>query len=939
MESLQNTVYDFTKKAFDIRDGEMRRAFLMMAHIFLIISTLLIVKPTVNALFLATFGVRSLPYAFIWVAITAAIVTTLYARALHRVSFFQMLSGTLWFCVSSLILFGTLLLFGIAVHLVLYLFYVWVALFALVTTSQFWVLANMVFNSREAKRLYGFIGAGAIAGGIFGGYLTSFLAQFIPSEYLAFVGALLLGAIIPISRYVWRNYAAEKFTRYTDPEEEVPMKHPARMVLESRHLTYIALIVGISVLVAKLVDFQFGGIASANIGDADELTAFFGFWYSTFNVISLLLQLFLTRRVVGTLGVGISLVFLPGLILVATIMLFFNPMSLMAAVMLKMSDGSFKQSINKAALELLILPIPLNIKKQTKTFIDVFVDSLATGVGGILLIFMVDALNLSAFSVNVLIVFFVLGWLYLAYRVRLEYIRLFKLQVEAVGNTKSNTNHQEIDLKNESVLSGIRKVLQEGGDPQRLFLLGKLLELKDKRLYDSIVPLIHHPDSQIRAVAIENLTVLTHSPFLPEIESLLNDASQQVRIKAFEYLITQSPGPDDPWYQQFLYHQDVQVRGAAWEFLAQETVHDPTLATTYQLEDNVRRMIHEATWNAPVEHRVYLMNAALRAIGFGKLTPLYSILEEKLAEDDPNYRSAVIEAIGASQQIHLLPQILPYLPYKRWRQVVFQAVDAMAPKLLAEARTEMADSSVPLEVKRLLPKVVKRIKRQEAVRLLSQWLEHPDPVIRYEALRGLNRLRIENDGLIFDRKAISQRILVVAHRFQTILGILYVQDQLDADDPGINKARQQLIELLEHRLDRQLEIIFRLLGLTYPPTDMLAIYRGLSSGAKDRRISALEFLDNLLEPGIKRVLIPLIESSMLETITEATIRELDVPLPTEREALSRLLEIDDPRIHIAVLHLIDALGDTRYQSTLEKVIREGSDKVKDIAHSILQKWS
>lgn len=106
---------------------------------------------------------------------------------------------------------------------------------------------------------------------------------------------------------------------------------------------------------------------------------------------------------------GISLVFLPGLILVATIMLFFNPMSLMAAVMLKMSDGSFKQSINKAALELLILPIPLNIKKQTKTFIDVFVDSLATGIGGILLIFMVDALNLSAFSVNVMIVFSCLG--------------------------------------------------------------------------------------------------------------------------------------------------------------------------------------------------------------------------------------------------------------------------------------------------------------------------------------------------------------------------------------------------------------------------------------------------------------------------------------------------------------------------------------------------
>lgn len=38
------------------------------------------------------------------------------------------------------------------------------------------------------------------------------------------------------------------------------MKHPARMVLESRHLTYIALIVGISVLVAKLVDFSLAAL-------------------------------------------------------------------------------------------------------------------------------------------------------------------------------------------------------------------------------------------------------------------------------------------------------------------------------------------------------------------------------------------------------------------------------------------------------------------------------------------------------------------------------------------------------------------------------------------------------------------------------------------------------------------------------------------------------
>ncbi|MCB0656559.1 MAG: HEAT repeat domain-containing protein [Saprospiraceae bacterium] len=938
MESLSNTLYVFTKKAFDIRDGEMRRAILMMIHIFLIITTLLIVKPTVNALFLSTFGVRSLPYAFIWVAITAAVVTTLYARALHRVSFYQMLSGTLWFCVVSLGLFGALLSLGIGVRLVLYLFYVWVALFALLTTSQFWVLANLVFNPREAKRLYGFIGAGAIAGGIFGGYLTSFLAPFLRSENLAFVGAILLSGTIPISRYVWKHYAAEKYIHTEIKEEEVPNKHPARMVLESRHLTYIALIVGFSVLVAKLVDYQFGGIASTNIQDADELTAFFGFWFSTFNVLSLLLQLFITRRVVGTLGVGISLVFLPSLILFATIMLFFNPISLMAAVLLKMSDGSFKQSINKAALELLILPIPLYIKKQTKTFIDVFVDSMATGLGGLLLIFLVDGLRLSTLAVNALIVLFVLIWLYLAYQVRIEYIRLFKLQVEGPGNAKSEAASPVLDLKNESVLGGIRKVLQEGGDQQRLYLLNKLLELKDNRLYEAYIPLIHHPDFNIRAAAIENLASLDHRPFLPEIEAFIHDESLRVRIRAFQYLGSQGPDSRSKWLDRFLHHPDYRVRGAAWVFLAQESQLEPALSREYQLEDNIRQLIHEATWNLPEEQRDYLMNTAIKAIGYGHLEPLYPVIEEKLAQGDPDLLASLIQTVGLSQQSKFIPYILPLMVQRKWRENVLQSLDAFGNNLVPVARQEMDHETTPLLTKRLLPRVVKRIPTQGAVRLLMQWMEHTDPVIRYEALRGLNKLRVQTNDLTFDRKAISQRILVVAHRFQTILGMLYVQQRLEAGLGQVNEVRQRLIDLLEKRLDRQLEIIFRLLGLTYPPADMLAIYKGLSSPATERRISSLEFLDNLLEPGIKRVLIPLIESSMLETITEETIRDLDVPLPSERDTLIRLLDMDDPRIRMAVLRLIQALGDTRYREVLEKVVIKGMDKEYELAAGILKEW-
>jgi hypothetical protein len=41
------------------------------------------------------------------------------------------------------------------------------------------------------------------------------------------------------------------------------------------------------------------------------------------------------------------------------------------------------------------MPVSVGIKNKVKTFIDVFVDTTATGIGGIILIFLINGLNLS----------------------------------------------------------------------------------------------------------------------------------------------------------------------------------------------------------------------------------------------------------------------------------------------------------------------------------------------------------------------------------------------------------------------------------------------------------------------------------------------------------------------------------------------------------------
>jgi AAA family ATP:ADP antiporter len=286
--------------------------------------------------------------------------------------------------------------------------------------------------------LFGLIGSGAITGGIFGGYLASLLAPVMGSENLLFIGVILLLVCIPVNKAIWRSseLAGVSFQRQKRRMDKLA-ERPIRLIKDSRHLTYLALITVFAVLVARLVDYQFSAISSSKIADEDELTAFFGFWFSNFNIISLLIQLFLTRRVVGVFGVGISLYILPAGILIGALAVLFVP-GLWSAVFIKSADGSLKQSINKSAIELLVLPVPAEIKNQSKTFIDVVVDSVATGLSGVILVTLVNGFDLSARFISFTIILLVLLWFHFATRVRAEYILLFKRKLKQFA---SDENH------------------------------------------------------------------------------------------------------------------------------------------------------------------------------------------------------------------------------------------------------------------------------------------------------------------------------------------------------------------------------------------------------------------------------------------------------------------------------------------------------------------
>lgn len=935
---MRATLQNFLRKTFDLREGEIVRALLMQLNIFFIITTLLIVKPTVTGLFLSEIGVEQLPRVFILVSIFAGVISTLYAQFIGRFPLYRLIIFTLGVSVLLFSLFGILLSLNAIGGWVLYAFYIWVAIFGVLTASQFWILANVVFNVREAKRLFGFIGTGAIAGGIFGGYLTNLLAESIGSERLLFVGAGILFLCIPITIYIWKKQVLPTQTRFQRKKKIGKRDHAFQIIRKSRHLSYMAGIVGVSVIIAKLVDYQFNAVASEKISDPDELTAFLGFWFSNFNLISLVIQLLLTRRVVGTFGVGTSLLFLPVSILFGATILFFLP-ELWVAIILKTSDGSLKQSINKAAVELLALPIPSEKKAQTKTFIDVFIDSVATGIGGLILIFLVKGLGLAVPFISLMIASLIVVWIFFVIKVRREYLHSFRL---SFLQASSPSAEEEIIADQGSVLEGWKKVLANGNEQQLLYALKKIKEKPDDRLFEQVVPLIHHSSELVRASALELLYFFRRPVDVKIIEELTSDDSQKVKIAAFEYLFEHDPDRLDEMMGKFLQEADYKIQSAALVSLAIESRDNPGLRTTFDLEERLHNAYARISDMKDGGKKDFLKIGLLKALGAAKLPAFFPVIEVYF--QDPNKRVVQQAVLSAGNTLHayFIPQLVEFLDDEKKRQHAQAALGNYGDEIVPLLIKYVDEPSTSTEIIRSFPEILEKFGRQDAVECLFNLLQNGDYNLRLVSLRSLNKMRTAFPYLQFNDQRTIKFILEEAKLYEGLLAVLYAQVKNDTttDKPEellpFDQFRADLIQLLESRLDINLERIFRLLGLKYPPEDILPVYERINSDKRDLRTNALEYLDNLLEISLKKILMPIIETALLDTISEEAIQNLGFKVPDELKGFERVMQSKDTQLKVAILHLIKAQFKPVYRPLIRKAAEDAHPKVRKLARALIK---
>lgn len=926
----------YFKQTFDIRDGEIFISLLMQMYVFLIITVLLIVKPTINALFLSKLGAEQLPYGYLIVALVAIVSSYFYNRAIRKFSIKTVAIFTLVGFSISFAALSTLMFFSFLNSWVLYFFYVNVSLFGVLATSQFWILANLVYNAREAKRLFGFIGAGAIAGGVFGGYLTSILASIIGNRFLILIAAGLILCCIPLLHKVW-GMRVSKLNTYVRKQRNESHKNSGdssfRIIVKSKHLSNLACIVGISVIIAKLVDFQFSDFAHKAILNPDELASFFGFWFSSFNVIALLIQLFLTNRILGLLGVTSTLLILPlGIAFGCLVFLTFP--ELWVLIIIKGMDGSFKQSINKAATELSILPIPFLLKNQAKSYIDVVVDSIATGIAGFLLIFIIRKMDLSSSYITVIILLFLFVWILLIYKLREAYFNSFRMNLQ---NTVTFNSDTAKDFKKETTLNSSIRILTTGHQDEILVLMDRLDHFKMKPLKPYILQLLDHPSFNVKAAAIRQLYRYDKGTALEKVETMIHLQDDNVVLVAMEYLVLHTGLNDADIFNSYLDHETDYISNAALLCLAKESHMNQNIAIKYDLTTRIEAII-ASIQESKSDFRKQEIGKVLITIAYSGKPKFYATIWQYLEHPDPYIVMNAIKAAGITKDEQFVEVLVDFLEFKEYRKRVLKALKNYGEEITQTIFIYDRQENIPDKVRKYIPKIVETFRTQTSVKMLFRLLTSKDVLIRLEASKSLNKLLQGNNHLVYNQRKINSQIIQESGFYKKTIGaITALRVAIDSsklqDEIMINTntelltLRESLIEILYFQLNQSLECIFRLLSLKYDNTDMEFVYFGIKSESRDAQMNAIEFLDNLLETKLKGTLLPLIEYHILETDNDF-IKQSEFIHISEKRCLMLLMKDRGKKIKLAVINVMKQSGDSDYIKLLTPYKKHKSIEVQ-----------
>ena len=424
-----STVRGVLSLVADLREEETGTALLMTVNGFLLLMAYSCIKPVREALILAhAGGAEYKAYMAGATALILLVAVPLYSRASAGLPRNRLVVGTTMFFTANLLSFyavgaamGSTLPFALA-------FYLWIAIFNMMTVAQFWAFANDLYSEEAGRRLLPLLGFGVSLGAVAGAAVARFLITRLGALLMMPLGAVILIASACVSQLVHAREVKHAPTEAAKAAATEVVGGSAgdafRAVVHDRYLLCIAAFSLLFTLVktngdyvlARAVEDAARQAVAAGTLPASHVQNYIGGVFAnlsfSIDIISLALQGLVVSRVVKHFGFGAALYVLPVVALGDATLMAAWP-ALFAVRIGKVAESATDYSLNNTIRNMLWLPTSRRAKYLAKQATDTFFvragDMASAG-----LIFVVAHMGLPARAVAMSNLILVVAWFALA---------------------------------------------------------------------------------------------------------------------------------------------------------------------------------------------------------------------------------------------------------------------------------------------------------------------------------------------------------------------------------------------------------------------------------------------------------------------------------------------------------------------------------------------
>ena len=897
------------KPIVEVRERESGTVLLMFLYSFLAMTSYTMLKPATRSTFISSLGAERLPYVLLVAGFLIAFIMHGYSKVVAALPRRLVIPAAQTALAALMIGFYAAFQSGQAWASVG--FYLFGLMLGILLISQFWTLANDIFDPRQAKRVFGFIGGGSSLGGIVGSVVAA-RAETIGTYNLLLIAAVTLALCVALVVAVLRRERGAELKGVTKTGEEVGVGagEAIGLLRRSRHLQIISLVIAFAAIGAGVIEQQLNMAAEAAQGrDAtDALTAFLAQVQLYTSALGFVIQVWLTSYIQRHLGIGFALMILPVSLGGTGLVMLLNG-ALWTPMLARVLDTSLRYTVDKTTREILFLPLSTDIKYQAKPFVDVTVDRMGKAASALLsMVLIADwGLDLNWQQMSYASLVLTALWIFTALRARRGYLHAFRRSIEQRDVAPAELRISAADL------STVETLVEQLADPDegRVLYAIDLLDTLEKR--HLVTPLLlSHESARVRERALQ---VIAAQPadwgrrWQEKIERLMGDADARVRVAAMDALAHACGRGAADLVRPYLDDPNPRVAAtAAASLVRSDEEEDRRLA-----EATLARLVENGS-DAGVEGR----RTAAAALARLDDARFHRLLLPLLGDADPN---VVEEALRSARQLPgartlLVPALVSLLRDRRQKHRAREVLVGCGEDVVPLLAYFLQDRDEDPWVRRHLPATLARIPSQAAVDVLQAALStERDGFLRYKVIAALDRLKRDRPDLRYDPAPIEELLLREARRGLMYASLCHNVCELDT------MARGTLLErALADKAARTLDRVWLLLGLVHRRPDIAAARVAIERGDARARASATEYLDNLFRGPVRKTVLPLLEEQPLADRARRANAILGTRRRSAAETMLALVHDEDQVVAAAAIHLVAEQRIPSFVEDLEHIL-------------------